>query len=187
MEITLKATVDLSERLYGTLDRLITVLGRFGGTGEHPTQPAAAVPAAKPEQPKSEAPKPARTTIPEVDSSEQDKKTAEEFAAKMPDLELTHTPDKPEKSHPTGEDVRRAVNSVRERIIGKDWEEQRQNGSERHNRYWTDVTTAIKQLAKRFGVTTAKAVPEADRSRFIIMLDNIGLDENENVVINTPF
>ena len=154
---------------------------------EHPTQSAAAVTAATPEPPKPETPKPSRPIIPEVDCSEQDKKTAEEFAAKMPDLELTHAPDKPEKSHPTGEDVRRAVNSVRERIIGKDWEAQRQTGGERHNRYWTDVTTAIKQLAKRFGVTTAKAVPEADRSRFIIMLDNIGLDEKENVIIHTPF
>ena len=76
---------------------------------------------------------------------------------------------------------------MRERIIGKDWEEQRQNGGANHDRYWTAITAAIKQLANRFGVTTAKAVPPAERSKFILMLDNIGLDEKENVVINTPY
>ncbi len=179
MDINLKATVDLSDRLYSTIDRLIAALDRLSGVAV-PAAPAIIPPPAEKPKPKS---------IPVVDTTAEDKKAAEEYAAKLPELNLSYTNELPSNpdANVSGEDVRRAVNSVRERIIGKDWEEQRQNGSERHDRYWTDITVAIKQLAARFGVTTAKAVPAPERAKFIAMLDGIGLDNKGNVTINTPF
>ena len=89
----------------------------------------------------------------------------------------------PEKN-PTLEDVRAAITAARVRIEGEDWQTATSEG---RKLYHAKVTEKIKQLAALFDATKPSEIKAENRKRFIRELQDLGVDENGEIVQLLPF
>ena len=89
----------------------------------------------------------------------------------------------PEKN-PTLEDVRAAITAARVRIEGEDWQTATSEG---RKLYHAKVTEKIKQLAALFDATKPSEIKAENRKQFIGELQDLGVDENGEVVQKLPF
>lgn len=84
----------------------------------------------------------------------------------------------PEKN-PTLEDVRAAITAARVRIEGEDWQTATSEG---RKLYHAKVTEKIKQLAALFDATKPSEIKAENRKQFIRELQDLGVDENGDIV-----
>lgn len=89
----------------------------------------------------------------------------------------------PEKN-PTLEDVRAAITAARVRIEGEDWQTATSEG---RKLYHAKVTEKIKQLASLFDATKPSEIKAENRKQFIRELQDLGVDENGDIVQLLPF
>ena len=89
----------------------------------------------------------------------------------------------PEKN-PTLEDVRAAITAARVRIEGEDWQTATSEG---RKLYHAKVTEKIKQLAALFDATKPSEIKAENRKQFIRELQDLGVDENGDIVQLLPF
>lgn len=89
----------------------------------------------------------------------------------------------PEKN-PTLEDVRAAITAARVRIEGEDWQTATSEG---RKLYHAKVTEKIKQLAALFDATKPSEIKAENRKQFIRELQDLGVDENGEVVQKLSF
>lgn len=89
----------------------------------------------------------------------------------------------PEKN-PTLEDVRAAITAARVRIEGEDWQTATSEG---RKLYHNKVTEKIKQLASLFDATKPSEIKAENRKQFIRELQDLGVDENGDIVQLLPF
>ena len=89
----------------------------------------------------------------------------------------------PEKN-PTLEDVRAAITAARVRIEGEDWQTATSEG---RKLYHNKVTEKIKQLASLFDATKPSEIKAENRKQFIRELQDLGVDENGEIVQKWPF
>lgn len=89
----------------------------------------------------------------------------------------------PEKN-PTLEDVRAAITAARVRIEGEDWQTATSEG---RKLYHAKVTEKIKQLAALFDATKPSEIKAEHRKQFIRELQDLGVDENGDIVQLLPF
>lgn len=84
----------------------------------------------------------------------------------------------PEKN-PTLEDVRAAITAARVRIEGEDWQTATSEG---RKLYHAKATEKIKQLAALFDATKPSEIKAENRKQFIRELQDLGVDENGEIV-----
>lgn len=103
----------------------------------------------------------------------------------QPAIAVATEPEKevPEKN-PTLEDVRAAITAARVRIEGEDWQTATSEG---RKLYHAKVTEKIKQLAALFDATKPSEIKAENRKQFIRELQDLGVDENGEVVQKLPF
>ena len=90
----------------------------------------------------------------------------------------------PAEKDPTLEDVRAAITAARVRIEGEDWQTATSEG---RKLYHAKVTEKIKQLASLFDATKPSEIKAENRKQFIRELQDLGVDENGDIVQLLPF
>lgn len=93
-------------------------------------------------------------------------------------------PGKEAPKNPTLEDVRAAITAARVRIEGEDWQTATSEG---RKLYHAKVTEKIKQLAALFDATKPSEIKAENRKQFIRELQDLGVDENGEVVQILPY
>lgn len=99
------------------------------------------------------------------------------IAVAEPEKEVT-------EKNPTLEDVRAAITAARVRIEGEDWQTATSEG---RKLYHSKVTDKIKQLASLFDATKPSEIKAENRKQFIRELQDLGVDENGDIVQLLPF
>ena len=90
----------------------------------------------------------------------------------------------PAEKNQTLEDVRAAITAARVRIEGEDWQTATSEG---RKLYHAKVTEKIKQLAALFDATKPSEIKAENRKQFIRELQDLGVDENGEIVQLLPF
>lgn len=77
---------------------------------------------------------------------------------------------------PSVADMRKAVNNLRVRVEGADWEDK---SSEGYKLYHKKVTSAVKGVVAFCGAEKLPDIPEDKRQSFIAQVDGLGLEDGE--------
>ena len=84
----------------------------------------------------------------------------------------------------TPEDVRKAIDEVRVRIIGADWES---GTSEAYAKYYKPLNAMLKTMSIPYGSNKPSTIPADKRAAFIAELKYVTIDENGELIQNVPF
>lgn len=102
----------------------------------------------------------------------------------QPAIAVTEPEKEAPEKNPTLEDVRAAITAARVRIEGEDWQTATSEG---RKLYHAKVTEKIKQLAALFDATKPSEIKAENRKQFIRELQDLGVDENGDIVQLLPF